>query len=60
MRKIHNTCILRGPMFLTGGGRQGRSTTKMGLLREAELTRLDTVTFTVNSPVLRRVKKRIQ
>lgn len=48
------TCSLRGPMFLTGGGWQGRSTTKMWLLREAELTRLDTVTSTLNSPVLMR------
>lgn len=50
------TCSFRGPMFFTGGGWQGRSTTKMWPLREAELTRLDTVTSTLNSPVLQRVK----
>lgn len=46
------TCILSGPMFLTAGGLQGRSTTNICAVREAELTRLDTVTSTVNSPVL--------
>lgn len=39
-------------MFLTGGGWQGRVTTKMWLLREEELTRLKTVAVTRNSPVL--------
>lgn len=43
-------------MFLTAGGWQGRVTTKMWLLREAELTRLKAVTVTLNSPVLQRVK----
>lgn len=54
------TCNFKGPMFLTGGGWQGRFTTKMWLLREAELTRLDTVTVTLNSPVLQRVKQMVK
>lgn len=55
VQKVICTCNFKGPMFLTGGGWQGRSTTKMWLLREAELTRLDAVTVTLNSPVLQGV-----
>lgn len=55
--KVFFTCNLEGPIFLTAGGWQGCVTTKMWLLREAELTRLKTVTVTLNSPVLQKAKR---
>lgn len=46
------TWILLGPMFFTGGGWHGSRTTNMCPFKEAELTRLETVTSTANCPVL--------
>lgn len=46
------TCILAGPMFFTGGGRQRSLVTNMWPITKAELTRLCIVTLTSNSPGL--------
>lgn len=46
------TWILLGPMFFTGGGWHGSTMTNTCPFKEAELTRLVTITSTINSPVL--------